>query len=196
MTAVKHIAEALAKVLKVQRFVGGHRFLLFQERKHVDGLVEIKLRKFDDGDTFGHLRNIVLHILLHEFADTHILFRCPSCLADGSVVVVGCEVGLYVGLVVVVRTSPEPEVRTAMHHIEIEVDAIVEILLRLAYGVLCRYAHERFVPMIEPSRIEFRHHVRSLAAVVGIDHLLQVFHIVLAVGGRQCSLNGSAFEKP
>ena len=196
MAAVEHIAEALSQVFKVHWLVGLHGLLRFQHREYVGRLVEIHIGNRDDGNALGDVGNGVGHVLLHQFAHAQEFLRGPSCFADRCIVVVGRQVGLNVRVVVVVGARPETKVRATVHHIEVEIDAVVEVLLRLVHNALGRNAHEGFVPVVQPSGIELCHHIGALAVVVLVDYVFEVLHIVFAVGRGQCALDGTAFKEP
>ena len=196
MAAVEHVAEALSQIFKVHRLVGLHGLLRFQHREHVGRLVEIYIGNRDDGNALGDVGNGVGHVLLHQFAHAQEFLRGPSCFADRRVVVVGGEVGLNIRVVVVVGARPETKVRATVHHIEVEIDPVVEVLLRLVHNALGRNAHEGFVPVVQPSGIELCHHIGALAVVVLVDYVFEVLHIVFAVGRGQCALDGTTFKEP
>ena len=196
MAAVEHVAEALSEVFKVHWLVGLHGLLRFQHCEYVGRLVEIHIGNRDDGNALGDVGNGVGHVLLHQFAHAQEFLRGPSCFADRRVVVVGGQVGLNVRVVVVVGARPETKVRTTVHHIEIEIDAVVEVFFCLVHNALGRNAHEGFVPVVQPSGIELCHHIGALAVVVLVDYVFEVLHIVFAVGRGQCALDGTAFKEP
>ena len=194
--SVEHISVALTHVLECHESVVLHWSGIAQKVEHIGCGSELYVRYGDHGDALRHGRHVIFHILLHEVADGVVFWCSPSCLAYGRVVVVTSEVWLYVAIVIVVGTRGETEVCAAMHHVVVEAHACIEIFLCLLCGRLGRHLDERFVPVVEPSGIEFRHHVGTHAAVILVYHLAEFVDVVLTVGCRQCTFYHAALEKP
>jgi hypothetical protein len=83
-----------------------------------------------------------------------------------------------------------------MYHVEVEAHVVVEIIPDILDHILRGDTRERLIPVLQPAGIELGDHVWAYSAVVFVYHLLQIVHIVLAVGGRQYALQSAALEKP
>ena len=68
-----------------------------------------------------------------------------------------------------------------MHHVEVEADAGIEILLHLLGKGIGADLLERFIPVVEPTGIELCHHVGAHSTVIGVYLLLDGVDIVFAV---------------
>lgn len=163
--------------------------------KEVLGLGETYLGQRDDRYALGHCRHIL--VILHQYLSDGLILGCsPACLTDGGVVVVAGEVGLQTDVLGIVGARGEAEVGATVHHVEVEADAGIEILLHLLGKGIGADLLERLVPVVEPSGIELCHHVGAHSAMIGVYLLLDGVDIVFAVTCGQCALDGSTLEEP
>ena len=87
-------------------------------------------------------------------------------------------------------------IRTAMNHIEIERDIVLEVRLRLPRYAGIAYIGEWFRPVHQPTGIKLGYHIRAYSPVILVHHLFQVLHVALPVRRRQRSRGGTALEQP
>ena len=172
MAAIEHITRALVEFLESHRMVALNGFHRVNHRHYVDRFTQSYVWNSDDWDAFRHFGHLIRDRLYHQVTQCVVFRSSPTRLADRCIIIVAGHVWLYIRCVAIVRPSAESEVSTAMYHVIIKADTIVEILLCLLNNALRRYTWEGFRPVTEPSWIELSHHVRSNSTMILIDNLL------------------------
>ena len=196
VAAIEHIAVTLVHILKGKQRVAFNRLYRLEHIKQSYSVSKLYTRYRYYWQTLRNTRNIILNILLYKLSQSLILRCSPTSLAYRSVVVVACDVGLYVALVVVVGSCRKAEVGSTMHHIVVEAYAGIQILLGLLYHTLGSALYKRLIPMVEPSRIKLSNHIRTHTAMILVYGVAQILHIVLAIGCRQSAINNAALKQP
>ena len=193
--AIQYVTITLVQLFESQRLVSANRSHAFCPTQYIGHLIQFDGRYFNHRNTCRSFRNI-LHVVLDDGTDRIVLRSYPSCFADRRIVVVAGQVRLDVTTLVVVGTASESEVRTTMNHVEVDGNIVLQVQVCLTGNAGSTYIRMRFSPVCQPTRIEFGYHVRTLATVILVDSILQVFDVAFTVGCRKCTRCATAFEQP
>ena len=196
MTSIQYISIPLIQLFKSQGSIRRHGFLFFCKSKHIRNFIQLNRRYFDNRIRSRSFRNCIFNIFLDHIANRIILWSYPACLANRSIIIITGHIRLNITLLIIISTTRKTKIRTSMHHIEVERDIILQILLGLTSNSGSSYLRERLCPMRQPTRIKFCNHIRTFSVVILINHFFQILNITFAICRRQSSRSSPTLKKP